>query len=385
MAESLYNDCDCRFMIKAIRLAKLGEGKTSPNPIVGAVIVKDNTMIGKGWHRAYGTLHAERDALRDCARRNKDPAGATLYVTLEPCCHYGKQPPCTQAIVEARITKVVVGSRDPNPLVAGKGIAFLRSHGVEVIEDCMREQCDALNEIFFYVITTDKPYVALKYAMTADGKIATKTGASKWITGIAARTHVQRLRNKYACICVGIGTVLADDPMLTCRIGGKRNPVRIICDSTLRLPLTSKIVATADSVQTIVAACSDCTDSQFLRRKKVLEEQHIEVLLLPKEAGSAEPRVDLRELVAVLGKRGLDSILIEGGAEIHAAALCAGIVNKLYCYIAPKIFGSSAAKSPVGGKGIAEPHETCSMRLAAIERFQDDILLEYEVISCLQA
>jgi len=384
MSEPLYNDCDYRFMLKAIQLAKLGEGKTSPNPIVGAVIVKNNTIIGKGWHRAYGMLHAERDALRDCARRNSDPAGSILYVTLEPCCHYGKQPPCTQAIVEAHIAKVVVGSCDPNPLVAGKGLEFLRTYGIEVIEDCMREQCDALNEIFFHAITTNKPYVALKYAMTADGKIATKTGASKWITGSTARMHVQRLRNKYACICVGIGTVIADDPMLTCRIGGKRNPVRIICDSRLRISLTSTIVSTADVIPTIIAACSSFTDSRFMQQKQALERKGIEVLLLRQDCGSAEPRVDLRELVAVLGKRGFDSILIEGGAEIHAAALCTGIVNKLYCYIAPKIFGSSAAKSPVGGKGIADPHETCTMRLAAVERFQDDILLEYEVASCLQ-
>ncbi|MGP1454779.1 MAG: bifunctional diaminohydroxyphosphoribosylaminopyrimidine deaminase/5-amino-6-(5-phosphoribosylamino)uracil reductase RibD [Treponema sp.] len=385
MAEPLYNDCDCQFMIKAIRLAKLGEGKTSPNPIVGAVIVKNNTIIGKGWHRAYGALHAERDALQDCVRRNEDPTGSTLYVTLEPCCHYGKQPPCTQAIVEARIAKVVVGSRDPNPLVSGKGLAFLRDYGIEVIENCMREQCDMLNDIFFHVITTKQPYVALKYAMTADGKIATKTGASKWITGIEARMHVQRLRNKYACICVGIGTVLADDPLLTCRIGGKRNPVRIICDSTLRIPLTSTIVGTADAIPTIIAACSGYTDNRFMQQKQALERKGIEVLLLQKERGSAEPHVDFRELVALLGERGFDSILIEGGAEIHAAALCAGVVNKLYCYIAPKIFGSSVAKSPIGGKGITDPHETCAMRLAAMERFQDDILLEYEVVSCLPA
>lgn len=385
MSKPLYNDDDRQFMMQAIRLAKLGEGKTSPNPIVGAIIVKNNTIIGKGWHRTYGTLHAERDALRDCARRNTDPSGSTLYVTLEPCCHYGKQPPCTQAIIEAGITKVVVGSQDPNPLVAGKGVTFLRSHGIEVREDCMREQCDSLNDIFFHVITTHTPYVALKYAMTADGKIATKTGASKWITGIAARTHVQQLRNKYACICAGIGTVLTDDPLLTCRMSGKRNPLRVICDSTLRIPLTSTIVGTADTVPTIIAACGGSTDSRFMQQKQALERKGIEVLLLQKEPGSSEPRVDLRELAVVLGKRGLDSILIEGGAEIHAAALSAGIVNKLYCYVAPKIFGSSTAKSPVGGKGITDPNETCTMHLAAMRRFQDDILLEYEVLSCLPA
>ncbi|MBQ7620624.1 MAG: bifunctional diaminohydroxyphosphoribosylaminopyrimidine deaminase/5-amino-6-(5-phosphoribosylamino)uracil reductase RibD, partial [Treponema sp.] len=250
-------------MRAAIELAKKGEGWTNPNPLVGAVIVKENQIIGQGYHHKYGDLHAERDALRDCRERGNDPSGAQIFVTLEPCCHTGKQPPCVEAIVEAGIKKVVVGSRDPNPLVSGKGAAFLRERGVEVEEDFLRSECDALNFIFFHYITRKTPYVALKYAMTADGKIATATGKSKWISSQESRDFVHQLRNKYSCIMAGIGTVLADDPLLTCRIPGGRNPTRIICDSSLRLPLDSQLVQTARDVPTIVACAEqDCLQDQ---------------------------------------------------------------------------------------------------------------------------
>ena len=202
------------YMERAIQLARRGTGFTNPNPLVGAVIVKDHRIIGEGWHARYGDLHAERNALKHCI---EDPAGADIYVTLEPCCHHGKQPPCTEALVESGIRRVYIGSRDPNPLVSGKGVAFLREHGIEVFPDFLREKCDQLNPIFFRYITTKMPYTILKYAMTADGKIACAGGASKWVTGEAARNHVQQTRKRVAAICVGIGTVLADDPMLTCR------------------------------------------------------------------------------------------------------------------------------------------------------------------------
>ena len=196
---------DRDFMLRAIALARRGEGWVNPNPMVGAVIVRDGRVIAEGWHHKYGELHAERDALRALT----EPAeGATIYVTLEPCCHYGKQPPCTLAIIEHGISRVVIGSRDPNPLVAGKGVRMLREHGITVVEDFMREECDALNPVFFHYITTGRPYVKMKYAMTADGKIATKTGASKWITGEKAREHVHSLRGYYSSILVGIGTVV---------------------------------------------------------------------------------------------------------------------------------------------------------------------------------
>ena len=203
------------YMRRAIELAKKARGFTSPNPMVGAVIVKDNRIIGEGYHERCGQLHAERNALASC---KESPKGAVMYVTLEPCCHYGKTPPCTEAIIEAGIRKVVIGSRDPNPKVSGKGAKQLRKAGIEVEEDFLRTECDALNPVFFHYISTGTPYVVLKYAMTADGKIASHTGKSKWITGEKARNHVHQLRHWYSGIMVGIDTVLADDPMLNCRI-----------------------------------------------------------------------------------------------------------------------------------------------------------------------
>lgn len=251
------NDTD--YMALAIKLARNGTGWTSPNPLVGAVLVKEGRIIGQGWHHRCGGLHAEREALAACT---ENPAGATLYVTLEPCCHQGRQPPCTQAILDAGIAKVVIGSRDPNPLVHGKGAALLRQARVEVEEDFMREACDTLNPVFFHYITHKTPYVAMKYAMTADGKIACHTGLSQWVTGETARAHVQTLRHQYRGILAGIGTVLQDDPRLTCRMEGGRNPVRIICDSQLRIPLTSNLVRTAKEVPTIVACASPMPDKR---------------------------------------------------------------------------------------------------------------------------
>ena len=203
------------YMRRAIELAKKGRGWTNPNPMVGAVIVKNGSIIGEGYHEKCGELHAERNAI---ASLTESAEGATLYVTLEPCCHYGKTPPCTEAILEQKIARVVIGSRDPNPKVAGKGVQMLREAGVTVVEDFMREECDQLNPVFFHYITTKTPYVVMKYAMTLDGKIATKTGASKWITGESARKEVQHMRHQYMGIMAGIGTVLADDPMLNVRV-----------------------------------------------------------------------------------------------------------------------------------------------------------------------
>ena len=223
---------DQNYMLQAIQLAKQGEGWTNPNPMVGAVIVKNGRIIGKGYHKKCGELHAERNAI---ASLTESAEGATIYVTLEPCCHYGKTPPCTEAIIEQKIKRVVIGSRDPNPKVSGKGIKMLQEAGIEVIEDFMREECDRLNPVFFHYITTKTPYVVMKYAMTLDGKIATKTGASKWITGEAARAEVQHMRHRYMGIMAGIGTVLADDPMLNVRVEGWKSPIRILLDSLLAL------------------------------------------------------------------------------------------------------------------------------------------------------
>lgn len=362
-----------KYMRRAIELARGGEGFTNPNPLVGAVIVKDGKIIGEGFHRKYGEMHAERDALKNCEERGNDASGATIYVTLEPCCHFGKQPPCTQALAEHGIAKVVVGSRDPNPLVHGKGNEYLRQHGIEVVEDFLKDECDALNPIFFYFITTALPFVALKYAMTMDGKIATKTGESKWITCEKSREYVHKLRNRYAGILCGIGTVLKDNPMLNCRIPGGNNPIRIICDSHLKIPLDCKIVQSAGELKTVVAAV-DCDFADFVAKKSALEKNGIEVLLLNADKNG---NVELSELFKELGRRKIDSVLVEGGGEINYSLLNENLVQKIYTFVAPKIFGGNA-KSPVCGAGVELPDQAFEFNLKEIKTFGGDLLLEYE-------
>ena len=362
-----------QFMKRAIELAKQGAGWTAPNPLVGAVVVKNGRVIGEGYHRKYGELHAERNALAACT---EDSAGATLYVTLEPCCHYGKTPPCTEIIIEKKIAKVVIGSRDPNPKVAGKGARILREHGIEVVEDYMREACDALNPVFFHYITTKTPYVVLKFAMTLDGKIATRTGASKWITGEAARNHVHQLRGRYAGILAGIGTVLADDPMLNCRIDGAHQPLRIILDSHLRIPMGSRLVRSAKEYPLLIVCNESIRDrEEGASRIQKLEEAGAKVWTLPEKNGHP----DLNVLMQRLGEEKIDSVLIEGGGTVNEAALKAHIVHHVYAYIAPKIFGGEDAKTPVEGSGIRLPQECANLRLAKITVLLNDMLLEYDV------
>ena len=362
-----------QFMKRAIELAKQGVGWTAPNPLVGAVVVKNGRVIGEGYHRKYGELHAERNALAACT---EDPAGATLYVTLEPCCHYGKTPPCTEIIIEKKIAKVVIGSRDPNPKVAGNGARILREHGINVVEDYMREACDALNPVFFHYITTKTPYVVLKFAMTLDGKIATRTGASKWITGEAARNHVHQLRGRYAGILAGIGTVLADDPMLNCRIDGAHQPLRIILDSHLRIPMGSRLVRSAKEYPLLIV-CNESTRDreEGTNRIQKLEEAGAKVWALPEKNGHP----DLNVLMQRLGEEKIDSVLIEGGGTVNEAVLKAHIVHHVYAYIAPKIFGGEDAKTPVEGSGIRLPQECAKLRLAKITVLLNDMLLEYDV------
>lgn len=361
------NDND--YMRLALQLAQNGCGMTSPNPMVGAVIEKDGEIIGQGWHEQYGKAHAERNALVSC---KKSPAGATMYVTLEPCCHHGRQPPCTDAIIEAGIKRVAVGSGDPNPQVAGKGIQILRSHGIEVTENILQKDCERLNEVFFHYIQTKRPFVVMKYAMTMDGKIASSTGASKWITGETARHHVQTQRRRYTAIMVGVGTVLADDPMLSCRISGGRNPIRIICDTHLRTPVTAQIVQTAMQIPTILATC--CTDRE---KQRIYEDAGCRILYLNERNG----HVDLIQLMEKLGQRQIDSILLEGGGAMNWAALDSGIVQKIQAYVAPKLFGGQNAKTPVEGVGVAFPADAFHLKNSAITRLGDDFLIESEVIN----
>lgn len=358
---------DIEYMKEALELAKKGVGFVNPNPMVGAVIVKDGRIIGKGWHRKCGELHAERNAFADCT---EDCEGAEIYVTLEPCCHYGKTPPCTEAIIEHKIKRVIIGSSDPNPLVSGKGVKILREHGIEVTEGILKEECDALNEIFMHYISTKLPFVTMKYAMTADGKIASHTGKSKWITGEAAREKVQSERLRHAAIMVGVGTVIADDPMLTCRLENGRNPLRIICDSNLRTPLDSKIVSTANEVPTIIATCS--ADAE---KSAEYEKYGCRIIKTDAEEG----HVNLRQLMEILGSEKIDSILLEGGGELNWSALRSGIVSKVQTYIAPKIFGGKDAKSPVSGLGINEPSEAFMLKDSIISQIGDDFLIESRV------
>ncbi|MGB5823457.1 MAG: bifunctional diaminohydroxyphosphoribosylaminopyrimidine deaminase/5-amino-6-(5-phosphoribosylamino)uracil reductase RibD [Proteocatella sp.] len=359
-----------RFMKLAIELAAKGGNRVSPNPLVGAVIVKNAEIIGQGYHEAYGGPHAEINALSSC---KESPKGACIYVTLEPCCHYGKTPPCTEAIIKSGISKVVIGSKDPNPLVAGKGIESLRRAGVGV-EILDMEACYRLNEIFFHYIKTKRPYVIMKYAMTADGKIATFSGKSKWITGEVARAHVHESRNRYAGIMVGVGTVIADNPELTCRIPGGRNPKRIICDTNLRIPLDSKVLNTKEA-PTYIATCSD--DEQKI---SALESLGCRILRIPKNAD----RLDLKFLMKRLAEEKIDAILLEGGATLNASALEAKIVSRVQVYISPKIFGGNLAKSPVGGQGVENPSEAFMLKNGKIRVMDEDILIEYEVDECLQ-
>lgn len=399
------------FMRRALALAKKGAGRVNPNPLVGCVVVKDGRIVSEDCHHEIGGFHAERNALLKCS--DEDAAGADLYVTLEPCCHTGKTPPCTDIIIEKKIRRVFVGAGDPNPKVAGKGIEILRAHGIEVFTGILEQECLDINAVFFHYITTGTPYVICKFAETLDGKIATVTGDSKWITSEEARQRVHEDRNRYTGILAGIGTVLADDPLLTCRLSGEqqekldgftgRNPVRIICDSQLRIPLDSEIVKTAGEVKTLVAcveplgrteettAVSLCPDrckeagepigtavrscDEFDAKKKALQAAGVDIIETP----SADGHVDLKYLMRELGKREIDSVLIEGGGEIHAAAFAAGIVNAVQAYIAPKIVGGLAAKSPVGGAGIPSLSDAVQLVVKKVEQLGPDILVTADV------
>ena len=356
---------DQSFMRLAIKLAEHGRGRTNPNPVVGAVIAKDNQIIGIGYHARYGDLHAERAALQNCAA---SADGATMYVTLEPCAHHGNQPPCTDAILAAGITRVVIGSDDPNPLVAGAGIRTLRERGVNVETGFMRAECDALNPVFFHYIRTGRPYVVLKYAMTLDGKIATRTGASRWITGEAARQRVHEDRNRYAAVMVGAGTVAADNPSLTCRVENGRNPVRIVCDSKLGTSADCQLVQTAKDVRTIFA-----TVTPDAEKKALFESMGCEVWELPADSAG---RVNLHELMERLGAAKIDSVIAEGGAALNWSMLEAGLVQRVQAYISPKLFGGASAKSPVAGLGVEVPDGAFRLRDAVMTPLDGDFLIE---------
>lgn len=332
----------------------------------GCCHCKDGQIVGQGWHERYGQPHAERNALASCV---VDPEGATMYVTLEPCCHFGKQPPCVNAILEAGISRVVVGSADPNPLVSGKGIAALRVQGVAVTEGVLREECDALNRIFFHFITTKRPFVSMKYAMTMDGKIATVTGASKWITSEAARADVQQQRHRFSGIMVGVGTILADDPLLTCHMEN------------------GKIQFASSAILSCGHHCKHRWSQQqnrsdhpcdLLRRPETAGD--ISTGWVPSDlSGQRNGHVDLVQLMEKLGQEQLDSILLEGGGTLNWAALESGIVQQVQAYIAPKLFGGQEAKTPVEGAGVPMPSAAFRLKNSSLTHLGEDILIESEV------
>ena len=348
----------------ALELAKKGIGRVNPNPLVGAVIVKDNEIIGEGYHECYGKAHAERNAVNNAI---KDVEGSTIYVTLEPCAHYGKTPPCVDLLIEKKFKKVVIGMLDPNELVAGKSIEKLKKHGIEVVVGIKEEECKKVNEIFIKYITSKIPFVVLKSGTSIDGKIATYTGESKWITSEKAREDSQNLRNRLHSIMVGVNTIIADDPNLTCRINSNKHLTRIIVDTNLRIPLDSKVITNQDK-NTIVATAVDADEN----KKQELRNLGIKVI----EVSKKESRVNLQELVKKLGQEGIDSILIEGGGTLNFSALKEKIVDKIIFYIAPKIIGGENSKSSISGEGFSKLNEAVSIINTSFRKIGEDLVIE---------
>lgn len=353
---------DEQFMLRALELAKQGTGYVSPNPLVGAVIVKDGKIIGEGYHQRYGQAHAEVNAVQQAT---EDVAGATIYVTLEPCAHYGKTPPCAELLVKSRFKRVVIGCLDPNEQVSGRGIKILRDAGITVDIGVLEAECLAINEVFFHYITTKQPFVVMKMAMTLDGKLATVTGASKWITGSTAREQAHHLRHRLSAIMVGVNTVIEDNPILNCRIENGRHPIRLIVDSKLRIPVESQVLENQAIQKTIVATTAACNQE----KRRILEEKGVEVMILPEKAG----RVDLQAWMKALGERNIDSILLEGGATLNFSMLAEGLVHQVQAYIAPKIFGGEAAPTPVGGAGFEQVADAKLLEDLRVEKVGEDI------------
>jgi diaminohydroxyphosphoribosylaminopyrimidine deaminase/5-amino-6-(5-phosphoribosylamino)uracil reductase len=358
---------DKDFMRIALRLAARGVGYTSPNPPVGAVVVKKDRVVGKGYHQKAGTPHAEIHALKAAGRSAR---GATLYVTLEPCNHHGRTPPCTEAILASGIKRAVVGCGDPNPRVAGGGGDFLRSHGIQVDMGILVEQSRKLVEPFIKYATTGLPLVIAKAAASLDGKIATHGGNSRWISNERSRGFVHRLRHAVDAILVGVGTVIADNPRLTCRLsrGTGVNPTRVIVDTHLRTPPDSRVVTKTGEAPTLLATGPVTSRDKRSR----LMEQGVEVVELPLEHG----RVSLRALLQELGNREMTSLLVEGGAEIHGAFFFDNLVDKVYLFFAPKIIGGSKAVPVIGGVGAATVAEASNLKHVKVRRMGDDIMIE---------
>lgn len=356
---------DSEYMKRAILLAENGIGRVNPNPLVGAVVIRDGRIIGEGWHQAYGQAHAEVNAINNAEANGETVGGATVYVNLEPCCHYGKTPPCTELLIWKQVKRVVIGMFDPNPLVAGKGAQRLREAGIAVEVGLLEPECRKLNEVFCRFIESGRPFVVLKAAMSLDGKIAAPSGESKWITEEEARRDVHLLRNRYSAIMTGVETVIRDDPELTCRVEGGRNPARIILDSRLRIPLDSKVLSDQQSNRTVIA----CTEEAPPEKTSELEARGAKVLLCRSRNG----RIDLEHLTEQLGRLSIDSVLLEGGAAVNDSAFSQGIVDKLILYIAPKIIGGEKSKTVVGGHGIERLDQAYPLEIESMERVGEDL------------
>jgi len=354
-------------MRRALDLAARARGRTSPNPMVGAVLVNEGGVVGEGFHAFAGSDHAELEALRAA---ESAAAGATLYVTLEPCCHFGRTPPCVDRIIKAGIRRVVAACEDPNPAVSGKGFATLRAAGLTVDVGVLEQEAAHLNEAFFTYIRTGRPFVILKAAASLDGKIATQTGDSRWITGESARQHVHHLRDEVDAVLVGIGTVLRDDPMLTTRLGklDQRDPARVVVDNLARLPLRAQVINRASTAPTIVAV----SEMAPRARLEALEREGVQALVVP----ASPRRVSLAHLMDALGKMGFLSVMIEGGAEINASALQEGVVDKLLLFLAPVLIGGKSTPTAVGGEGIETLRQATRVRDVRVERFGEDILIQ---------
>ncbi len=357
-----FTEKDCFYMEYALTLAEKGKGFTSPNPMVGAVIVKNGRIIGEGYHKKYGDWHAEVNAFNNAT---EDVEGATMYVTLEPCSHTGKTPPCADKIIEKKIGRVVIAATDPNPLVSGRGIQKLQNAGIEVSVGLLADKSIQLNEVFMKYIVQKKPFVLYKSATTLDGKIATVTGKSQWISCEKSRNETHLLRHYMSGIMVGINTVIADNPMLNCRIEELTSPVRIVVDSLLRISPECKIVQTAKDYRTVVATLQD--DDSI--KANMLKQMGVEIVTVREFNG----RVDLNALMDILGKMGIDSILIEGGGTLAFSCFQQGIVDKVIYYIAPKIFGGVSAKTSVEGDGFREISGCVTLKDISTRMIDNDI------------
>ena len=355
---------DEKYMRLAMQLAGNAIGRTSPNPLVGAVIVKDNRVVGCGWHRKAGTPHAEVHALNQAGELAQ---GADVYVTLEPCAHYGKTPPCAKALVEAKVKNVYGGLLDVNPKVAGKGFKILENAGIHVEYGFLQDELRKQNEVFFKWIEHKKPFIVLKAAMTLDGKIATATGQSKWITNETSRAYGYKLRDIYDGIMVGINTVIEDNPMLTVRVDGGKNPIRIVVDSSLKIDINANVVQDK-SAKTIIATTDKANKDKILK----LQAQDVDVIVVDKDEND---KVDIEKLLDILGQQNICSILVEGGATLSGSFVAKKLVDKVYFFIAPKIIGGKEAKTPVAGTGILNLQEALALKDIQIEKLEEDVLI----------